>query len=197
MWHPLTLFLASVAINHSANAASTLTFGPSGVCPAPSVTTVVIQPLYYSNYFPGETIINVFGDGNTKNIYGPTTIITTSMVTVTGAPTAPSSPGFNIQIQGLNPKEKRTDRYIGFSGGPSDHGIVVESQIEAAIFEIVHNFLISDGDFIETELGVGFLRFQKTFTPADDHSTWNANITSVELINPSFTAGHGQALFCV
>ena len=194
---PLTLVLASAAIHHSANADSTLAFGPSGVCPATPLTTVEILPVYYSNYFPGETAIDVFGDGNTINIYGPTTIITTGTVTVTGSPTAPSSPGFNIQIQGLNTKAKRAVSYIGFSGGPSDHGIAVGPQTEAAVFEIIDSFLISDGDFIETELGAGFLKFQKTLTPPTDHSTWNANITSVEVINPAFTTGNGQALFCV
>jgi hypothetical protein len=199
MWRPIALFLASAAIQHPASAASTLTFGPSGVCPAPPVTTVEIIPVYYSSYFPGETAIDIFGNGNTLNIYGPTTIITTgtATVTATGAPTAPSSPGFNIQIQGLNAREKRGVSYVGFSGGPDDHGIAVGSQAQAAIFEIIDSFLISDGDFIETALVVGFLKFQKTFTPPRDHSIWTANTTSVELINPTFSTGNGQALFCV
>ena len=193
----LTLFIASAAVLRSAKAASTLALGPSGVCPAPAVTTVEIRPVYYSNYFADQTEIDVFGDGNTINIYGPTTIITTGTVTVTGAPTVPSSPGFNIQIQGLNTKDKRAISYIGFSGGPSDHGIAVGSQAEAAVFEVIDGFLISNTDFIETELSVGFLEFQKTFTPPTDHSTWNANISSIGLTNPAFTLGSGQALFCV
>jgi hypothetical protein len=197
MWHPLTLVVAYAALHHSANAASTLAFGPSGVCVAPPVTTVEIIPVYYSSYFPVQTVIDVFGDGNIINIYEPTTIITTATVTVTVPPTAPSSPGFNIQLQGLDAKDKRAVSYIGFSGGPSDHGIAVGSQAEAGVFEIIDNFLISDGSFIETELGVGFLEFEKTFTRPTDNSIWTANITSIELINPAFSLGNGQALFCV
>src|ERR1700722_11597318 len=193
---PITLFLASAAIYHSADAASTLSFGPSGLCPGP-LTTVEIVPVYYSSYFPGETVIDIFGNGKTINVYGPTTIITTVSVTVTGSPIAPSSPAFNIQLQNLNTKDKRAVSYIGFSGGPGDHGIAVGSQTEAAIFEIIDSFLISDGDFVETELGAGFLKFEKTFTPPTDHSTWNASVTSVNLFNSAFTTGNGQALFCV
>jgi hypothetical protein len=163
------------------------------------VTTIEIIPVYYSSYFPGETVIDIFGNGNNLNIYGPTTIITTATATVTviGPPTTPSSPGFNIQIQGLSSKDKRGASYIGFSGGSDDHGIAVGSQAQAAVFEIIDTFLISDGDFIETALGVGFLKFQKTFTPPTDHSIWTANTTSVELTSPSFSTGNGQALFCV
>ena len=194
MRRPITLFLASAAIYHSADAASTLAFGPSGLCPGP-LTTVKIVPVYYSSYFPGETVIDIFGDGNTINVYGPTTIITTA--SVTEPPMAPSSPAFNIQLQGLNTKDKRAVSYIGFSGGPGDHGVAVGSQTEAAVFKIVASFLISDGDYVETELGAGFLKFEKTFTPPTDHSTWNANMTSVNLFNSAFTTGNGQALFCV
>jgi hypothetical protein len=198
MRRPITLFLASAAVYHSADAASTLAFGPSGLCPAPLTTTVRIVPVYYSSYFPGETVIDIFGDGNTINVYGPTTIIiTTASVTVTGLPTAPSSPTFNIQLQGLNTKDKRAVSYIGFSGGPGDHGVAVGSQTEAAVFEIIDSFLISDGDFVETELGAGFLKFEKTFSPPTDHSTWNTNMTSVNLFNSAFTTGNGHALFCV
>src|SRR5271155_3736551 len=194
MRRPITLFLASAAIYHSADAASTLAFGPSGLCPGP-LTTVKIVPVYYSSYFPGETVIDIFGDGNTINVYGPTTIITAA--SVTEPPMAPSSPAFNIQLQGLNTKDKRAVSYIGFSGGPGDHGVAVGSQTEAAVFKIVASFLISDGDYVETELGAGFLKFEKTFTPPTDHSTWNANMTSVNLFNSAFTTGNGQALFCV
>jgi hypothetical protein len=197
MRRPISLVLASAAIHHSASAASTLAYGPSGICPAPPVTTVEIIPVYYSSYFPGETVIDFFGNGNTLNIYGPTTIITTATVTVTSLPTAPSSPGFNIQIQGLNTKDKRAVSYIGFSGTPNDHGIAVGSQTQAAVFEIIDNFLISDGDFIETALGIGFLEFQKMFTPPTDNSIWTADTTSVELINSAFSTGNGQALFCM
>jgi hypothetical protein len=197
MRRPIALFLASAAIHHSANAASALVSGPSGVCPAPPVTTVEIIPVYYSSYFAAETAIDILGNGNTINVYGPTTIVTTVTVTVTGSTSTPSSPGFNIQLQGLNTKDKRAATYIGFSGGPSDHGIAVASQTEAAVFEIIDSFLISNGDFIETELGVGFLQFQKAFTPPTDQSIWTANTTSVELINPAFSSGNGQALFCV
>lgn len=194
MRRPITLFLASAAIYHSADAASTLAFGPSGLCLSP-LTTVQITPVYYSSYFSGATVIDIFGDGNTINVYGPTTIITTA--TVTGPSMAPSSPAFNIQLQGLNTKDKRAVSYIGFSGGPGDHGVAVGSQTEAAVFEIIASFLISDGDFVETELGAGFLKFEKTFAPPTDHSTWNASMTSVNLFNPAFTTGNGQALFCV
>jgi hypothetical protein len=144
-------------------------------------------------------VIDIFGDGNTINVYGPTTIITTVSVTVTvaGSPTVPSSPAFNIQLQGLNTKDKRAVSYIGFSGGLGDHGVAVGSQTEAAVFEIIDGFLTSDGDFIETELGAGFLKFEKTLIPPTDHSTWNANLTSVNLFNSAFTIGSGQALFCV
>ena len=196
MRRPITLLLASAAIYHSTDAASTLAFGPSGLCPAP-LTTVQITPVYYSSYFAGETVIDIFGDGNTINIYGPTTIITTVSVTAPRLPTVPSSPAFNIQLQGLNTKDKRAVSYIGFSGGPGDHGVAVGSQTEAAVFEIIDSFLISDGDFVETELGTGFLKFEKTLTPPTDHSTWNANLTSVNLFNSAFTTGSGQALFCV
>src|ERR1700722_12078618 len=102
---PITLFLASAAIYRSADAASTLAFGPSGLCPGP-LTTIEIVPVYYSSYFLGETVIDIFGDGNTINVYGPTTIITTVSVTVTGSPMAPSSPAFNIKLQNLNNKKK-------------------------------------------------------------------------------------------
>lgn len=197
MRRPISLFVASAAILRSANTASTLAYGPSGVCPTPPVTTVEIIPVYYSSYFPGETVIDLFGSGNTLNIYGPTIIITTTTVTVTSLPTVSSSPSFNIQIQGLNTKDKRAVSYIGFSGGPTDHGVAVGSQTQAAVFEITKNFLMSDGDFIETALGIGFLEFQKTFTPPIDGSIWTANTTSVGLENPTFSTGNGQALFCV
>jgi hypothetical protein len=192
----ITLLLASATIYHSVDATSTLAFGPSGLCPAP-LTTVEIVPVYYSSYFLGETVIDIFGDGNTINVYGPTTIITTTLVTTTTSPTAPSSPAFNIQLQGLNTKEKRTANYLGFSGGPGDHGVAVGLQTAAAVFEIIDGFLVSDGSFVETELGVGFLKFEKTFVPPTDHSTWSANLTSVNLFNSAFTVGSGQALFCV
>jgi hypothetical protein len=197
MRRSILLFLASTAIHCSTNAQSTLAIGPSGICSAPPVTTVKIIPTYYSNYFPSETVIDIFGNGDTVNIYGPTTIITTATVTVTNVPAVPSSPGFNILIQGLNTKDKRAVSYIGFSGMPNDHGIAVGSQAQAAIFEIIDGFLISDGYFIGTALGVGYLQFQKTFTPPTDHSIWVANMTAIELINPAFSTGNGQALFCV
>ena len=197
MRRSIPLFLAAIAIHHSANAQSTLAIGPSGICPSPPVTTVEIRPVYYSNNFTGVTVIDIFGNGDTVNIYGPTTIITTTTVTVTSLPTVPSSPGFNILIQGLNTKDKRAVSYIRFSGAPNNHGIAVGSQAQAAIFEIIDGFLISDGYFIGTALGVGFFLFQKTFTPPTDHSIWIANMTAIELVNPAFSAGNGQALFCV
>lgn len=135
-------------------------------------------------------------NGDTLNIYGPTTVITTATLTVTKLPT-PSSPGFNIQIQGLNTKAKRAVSYIGFSGGPNDHGIAVGSQNLATVFQILDASLISDGEFIETALGIGFLQFQKTFTAPTDNSIWFANTTSLELTNPAFSTGNGQARFCV
>jgi hypothetical protein len=197
MRRSILLFLASTAIHCSTNAQSTLAIGPSGICSAPPVTTVEIIPAYYSSYFPSETVIDFFGNGDAVNIYGPTTIITTATVTVTSVPAVPSSPGFSILIQELNTKDKRAVSYIGFSGAPNDHGIAVGSQAQAAIFEIIDGFLISDGYFIGTALGVGDLQFQKTSTPPTDHSIWVANMTAIELINPAFSTGNGQALFCV
>ena len=193
----IPLFLAFAAIHPSVNAQRTLAIGPSGVCPAPPVTTFEIIPVYYSSYFSAETVIDIFGNGNTVDIHGPTTVITTAIVTVTSLPTTPSSTGFNIQIQGPNAKDKRDVSYIGFSGGSDDHGIAIGSQAQAAVFGIIDSFLVSDGEFVETALGVGFLQFRKTFAPPEDHSIWIANTTSVELTNPAFSVGSGQALFCV
>ncbi|KAK5318552.1 hypothetical protein LTR11_007954 [Exophiala xenobiotica] len=106
MWPSSTLLLPLLALRFAvanAQALSTVTYGPGGLCPVPSTTSVVVvQQAVYSSFFQSASQINnIFGDGNTIMInnapttyitasYVTTTIVTTVMTT-TGSPTAPIS----------------------------------------------------------------------------------------------------------
>ncbi|KIW61531.1 hypothetical protein PV05_01642 [Exophiala xenobiotica] len=106
MWPSSTLLLPFLALRLAvadAQALSTVTYGPGGLCPAPSTTSVVVvQQAVYSSFFQSASQINnIFGDGNTIMINNaPTTYITTSYITTTivttvmtttVSPTAPMS----------------------------------------------------------------------------------------------------------
>ncbi|KAK5446410.1 hypothetical protein LTS15_009749 [Exophiala xenobiotica] len=104
MWPSSTLLLPLLALRFAvanAQALSTVTYGPGGLCPVPLTTSVVVvQQAVYSSFFQSASQINnIFGEGNTIMINNaPTTYITTSYVTTTivttvmtttGSPTAP------------------------------------------------------------------------------------------------------------
>ncbi|EXJ60068.1 hypothetical protein A1O7_04218 [Cladophialophora yegresii CBS 114405] len=70
----------------SAQALSTVTYGPSGPCPVPSVTSVVVvQAGYYSSFFQSaSSIVNLWGNSNTVMINNaPTTYITNTYISTT------------------------------------------------------------------------------------------------------------------
>ncbi|KAL2425532.1 hypothetical protein ABEF91_008153 [Exophiala dermatitidis] len=83
-----SLFLQSLALRFAVangQALQTLTYGPAGPCPAPLVTSVIVQPVYYSSFFQSASqIVNVFGNGETINIgNAPTTYIQNTYITTT------------------------------------------------------------------------------------------------------------------
>ncbi|ETI25104.1 hypothetical protein G647_04475 [Cladophialophora carrionii CBS 160.54] len=113
MWPSSSLllpYLAAHIASVSAQALSTVTYGPSGPCPVPSVTSVVVvQPGYYSSFFQSaSSIVNLWGNGNTvminnapttyiTNTYISTTIISTITTTVVNpSTTAASSSGADV-----------------------------------------------------------------------------------------------------
>ncbi|EXJ73504.1 uncharacterized protein A1O5_03265 [Cladophialophora psammophila CBS 110553] len=89
MWPSSSLLLPSLALQFAAanaQALATVTYGPSGPCPVPSVTSVVVvQAAYYSSVFQSASqIVNLFGNGDTVTIQNaPTTYITNTYITTT------------------------------------------------------------------------------------------------------------------
>ncbi|OAP58474.1 hypothetical protein AYL99_07564 [Fonsecaea erecta] len=89
MWPSSSLLLSSLALRFAAvnaQALATVTYGPSGPCPVPSVTSVVVvQAGYYSSFFQSASqIVNLFGNGETVTIENaPTTYITNTYITTT------------------------------------------------------------------------------------------------------------------
>ncbi|KIY02994.1 uncharacterized protein Z520_01460 [Fonsecaea multimorphosa CBS 102226] len=89
MWPSSSLVLSSLALRFAAvhaQALATVTYGPSGPCPVPSVTSVVVvQAGYYSSFFQSASqIVNLFGNGETVTIQNaPTTYITNTYITTT------------------------------------------------------------------------------------------------------------------
>lgn len=195
------LFFASARTLHSVIAASTVAYGPTGVCLPPSVTTVeVIQPYVYSTVIAEgvSTQINIFGNSDTVNYYGPSTIISTTTSTITttvgASPTGTTGAAFNILVQSTNSKGKRAASYLGFSG---NNGIVVGSQAEAALFDIVNGYLMFGLEFITTASNSGAQDFIKQASQPVSQGAWAVNSNTVEFSNPAFTLGNGEALFCV
>ncbi|KIV96246.1 hypothetical protein PV10_00135 [Exophiala mesophila] len=93
MWSASSLLFASLAVplaTVSAQALTTVTYGPSGPCPVPSTTSsIIVQPVYYSSFFQSASqIVNLWGDGNNIAInnapveYVANTYITTVITTV-------------------------------------------------------------------------------------------------------------------
>ena len=93
MWSATSLLFASLAVplaTVSAQALTTVTYGPSGPCPVPSTTSsIIVQPVYYSSFFQSASqIVNLWGDGNNIAInnapveYVANTYITTVITTV-------------------------------------------------------------------------------------------------------------------
>ena len=82
--------------------------GPAGICPAFPITTVQLQPIYYSEYIPYNTIIDPFRNGHPITITNaPTTIITGDYLTSTIYPTPTSGqatiPGSSNNVQPTGP----------------------------------------------------------------------------------------------
>jgi hypothetical protein len=65
-------------------------YGPNGSCEPPLVTSIIIAPALYSQFFQSaETVFNIFGSTNNITINNaPTLFITTTYVTTTYVPTS-------------------------------------------------------------------------------------------------------------
>ncbi|EXJ94745.1 hypothetical protein A1O1_03142 [Capronia coronata CBS 617.96] len=84
----LSLLLQSLALRLAVvngQALATVTYGPGGPCSAPLVTSVIVQPVYYSSFFQSASqIVNIFGNGETITIgNAPTTYIQNTYITTT------------------------------------------------------------------------------------------------------------------
>ena len=66
MWPKPSLLLQSLALHiayANAQAVSTVAYGPNGVCPAPptTITSVLVQPVFYSQFIQSASVINNVG----------------------------------------------------------------------------------------------------------------------------------------
>ncbi len=163
-------------------------------------------PIYYSTVIEEgiSTQINVFGNGDSVNIYnGPTTVVSVSTTTITSTYTAVPTNGlgnasshFYISAADTSSKGKRATSYVGFAG---NDGILVNSLSEAGIFQIVNDLLVFGSEFITAGAGAGAGagNFMKNMTMPTLPGTWSVNNGIVEFNNAAFTTGGGEALFCV
>ena len=76
--------------------------GSNGVCPAPGTTiTVELQPVYYSELFPYNTVVDIFRDGHSYTVANaPITVVSTSTLTKTY--TSSNSPNPALTSQSLS-----------------------------------------------------------------------------------------------
>jgi len=189
MWQALPLLFLQLALHtsrSSVHAVSTLIQGPGGPCPAPLVTSVIVQPAYYSAVFTSASqIINIFGGNQTININSPTTYIQNTYITTTvvstvtttaqiGAPTPTPGETFVISIQSQQAKQrKRALNFVRFLDGSNNATLTSDNALAARFYFDTDGHLLVGSEYINADTSSGYIAFMKSKTKPINQGKWS------------------------
>jgi hypothetical protein len=89
---------------------------------------------------------------------------------------------------------KRNIYYVAFSG---DSGILVPAQSEAAPFELINGYLMTDGGFIGAESSTGYSIFEKFSSQSEHTRGWSFDGNSVGFGNSTFCEASDGTVYIV